>query len=862
MRRGDIVPQLPDDPYFTETIQQWLSRPYPVASFPWTSDQNAGDRIGWVSFPEALFSIPALYNKLQNFQYFRAGVKIGLRMNGTKFHYGKLLLAWVPQDLNIGAAHFRRIDNVFSASACPHVIISPTENEVHEFVMPFAVPFSYIDMSQYTDEFNRALFNIGCLRLYVLNPLSLGADPVPNVGISIFASFVTPEVAGYSATTLPTFVTSTAPSQDFPVDPFVAGLPAVPSVPNQLEAQMLTSLSMPFYSALYNLSNPSREMAGIASNFQSGPSPSSSVSARAPEAQMSPGSSSSGRGRGATGARMVGDPEGQEKSSRGVISGVAERVAKIAALMVPVPGIGQYMGGLAGASGIISRIAKSLGYCKPLSSEAIHRQALTYPFLASTHGLDNAVSLSIDPNNKVAPAVELMGGFEDEETLAYLISTPTLLTSTNITTSFGTGTQIMRFPVSVGTCGVMNLITPLVFPTMLSYVADSFKYWRGSIKFCIQITASSFHSCRLRISWDPAGGSNVAVSDVTKSNRISHVLDIQTETEFYFTIPYLASLPWLICPYSGLSGRSGNAYGGGSNGVLEVSMVNELTHPETPTPAIMMNIWICGGEDMQFAYPRTPPGNEYTPPTLEAQWSTREMMRNADYKPLIPAFGAIDQAICHGEIVTSVRELIKRPGVLEYADLDDITNFAVTLIPHGTLTIYPDSHESNSATAILNNHLNHFRAIYKYSRGSVVYRMLYKTESDDPTAALASSTDVGQGVIAVDYSATPILSAESVTLPASGTASTNSLLTGLGYGTHRTANLALQPLEVSVPFYSDQFAYPNSYSSTNYPRIFNSTVTAKAVMPGNAYIVRAAGDDYQLIFQVGPPATNAAATLV
>lgn len=127
-----IPPRIPD-PYLKESIVDFLSRPYPVANVSWTSASGLASVLLDLDFPRVLFTIPAIVNKLNNFAYFRAGIKIGIRVNGTRFHYGKLLCSYIPQFLNSG-------EDVYSlgkASASPNVILTPTANEVTEMLIPY-----------------------------------------------------------------------------------------------------------------------------------------------------------------------------------------------------------------------------------------------------------------------------------------------------------------------------------------------------------------------------------------------------------------------------------------------------------------------------------------------------------------------------------------------------------------------------------------------------------------------------------------------------------------------------------------------------------------------------------------------------
>lgn len=858
VRSTDIVPSLVDNPYYTESIVQWLSRPYPVANISWSSTDAAGNRIGFLSFPEALLNIDAIWDKIRNFHYLRAGVKIGVRMNGTKFHYGKVLISWTPQALNISGSHFARTDNVISASGCPHVIVSPSENEVHEFIMPYCVPFSYINLETYGSSFpDKILQNMGTVSVYVLNPLSLGSDTVPPVSISIFASFVDVEVAGYSSivNTKPTL--STAPTQDLPVDPFVATLPTVPAVPN-VEAQMLgnvlsvatspiSTLSRMGMEAVYQLSNPNRELDNLFANSRTLPSPQASqVSGVSVEAHAKAGAT---------------DTEAAVKSSRGVISGVAETAAKVLRLMTPIPYLGSYTMGMANIAQVAGNVAKALGYCNPLSQESIFRGVFVNPTLANTHGMDTSRALAVLPNNRVAPALELLGGFPEEQSIYHLASTPSLLTSRTISASDTAGTVLERILVSPMFCSQTALATaPITYPTVLMWTAMPFDFWRGSLKYCIQITASAFHSARIRIAWEPSGDSTAGTT-ITQANRISHVLDIQEETEFHFVVPYLAALPWLM---TGCNGSTSPALEAAGNGVLTISVVNALCHPESPVPSIYFNVWVMAGEDFQVAKPSGLwMSTQYDPPSesgfedpyhiepsrlppIEAQWATREMMRLAPYKPLIPAVGSYDHSICMGEVISSIKDAYKRPCHIE-VDMD--ANPRIGYRWFGALLPRYQALEKEDYGGP--SFIDHFRLLFRYARGSYCFKVLNKLNFDTAATPLGEATDVGQALAYPKNDRNQPTSTVTIRNTATDLYDYHAVPTGQ----IRSSNLSLQPLEVMCPYYADQFGYVNTLqdSDSNRPRVFNSTPYCNLAVSNNTAVYVYPGDDYELAFQVGPP---------
>lgn len=192
-----------EDPYFKETIVQFLSRPYQVSTVRWNSSANQ-TCIGRFQFPDELFKLPVLWRKISNYSFFRAGLRISCRINGTPFHYGQLLVIWRPLALGnttrVDGA-WSSYDNIQTLSMYPHLKLSPSTNEVKELVIPWFNPMNWIPL-QHVSETNakdRSLCQQGTLELWVLTPLRLSTgETPPSVYVTIFAAFENPEIAGYT----------------------------------------------------------------------------------------------------------------------------------------------------------------------------------------------------------------------------------------------------------------------------------------------------------------------------------------------------------------------------------------------------------------------------------------------------------------------------------------------------------------------------------------------------------------------------------------------------------------------------------------------------------------------------------------
>lgn len=195
------------DPYFKESLIDFLERPYMVSTTQWKSESPQNTCILRLAFPDELFKVPAIWDKLTNFAYLRAALKISVRVNGTPFHYGKLMAVWRPVSFGTTANPSGQptgYDNIWSLSAYPKVLISPNTNAVTDLEVPFIMPVEWMETAAFRETWrsytNRRVVNtMGIFELWVLNPLYSNQAQVPSVYVSIYANFKDVELAGYTA---------------------------------------------------------------------------------------------------------------------------------------------------------------------------------------------------------------------------------------------------------------------------------------------------------------------------------------------------------------------------------------------------------------------------------------------------------------------------------------------------------------------------------------------------------------------------------------------------------------------------------------------------------------------------------------
>lgn len=183
------------NPYEEQDLQKVLTRSYKVAEFEWEATDSEGAAINLVRFPEALFLIPNIASKLEQFEWLRADVECEVKINATEFHNGALMLSTMP--------HFKGTsDSCMSTHEqrcqAQNVVVMPASA-----VNSVRLKIARAGPRMFDQAHDSASGQIGVLYIDVFHPLTNAAGTTPSpVKITVFANFVDPHVAGYGVTPL------------------------------------------------------------------------------------------------------------------------------------------------------------------------------------------------------------------------------------------------------------------------------------------------------------------------------------------------------------------------------------------------------------------------------------------------------------------------------------------------------------------------------------------------------------------------------------------------------------------------------------------------------------------------------------
>lgn len=589
-----------------------LSRSYKIAEFTWGETETL--TLGTLSFPQDLFDVPQIANKLAYFNYFRCrGVKLSIRINSTAYHYGALCLSHVvgvgnseESDPLFGHDYGFQYQNVAQRFNNHPVLISACSGSTCELTIPWDLPVQWLEPSPGLKNGREAF--IAKVWLDVLHPLKMASTAITPVNVSIFASFESPEVTA----------------------------PLAEAVAQSEVASKTSSLD---------------SMAG-----------------------------------------------GVETVITGVQKGME--------LAADVMKIGEVVGALLD---------------KPVTTQ-IATNIETKGGYGTQHGYgaSTAAKMSLRPDAKTS-VDQSLSTLGLKPSLLQIVRTPGYDQSFSFDTNVAAGTRLFAEDLTA--------FKPVYDPVYigyqqdyLSWCAQFFNYWRGSIEYHFMFFCSAFTTARVRISFHPVPTlAQLSASDGLGGDIISHVVDISGDTNISLAFPFISPTVFkqrgygLISPPETLDTTFG---------FVTVEVVNEAV-TTTGTQTVYCSVWRNGGADTQFGQfsgippeyadagfkHTTPPSSALALPSVEAQSVVRSLVDQ-----VVP--------ICNAADACSLL------GFADAEDYDDYVSLGKRYYPCTNNFTLPYTGIDDESQLIYesNNELTtcHWLAApFRWSRGALRYRHLY-----------------------------------------------------------------------------------------------------------------------------------------
>jgi len=831
------------NPYKETSLIDFLERPQLVTSIQWTSAQSQV-LLQSLVFPDILFNIPSIFNKINNFTYFSADINIMFRVNATRYHYGMLMATAVPNGLNqcltwtdsttVGFSMNGSIDNMISLSQMQHVEIIPTCNCVQELKIPWTLPFNYLEVENWTTGRAtltqalpaRVMMNMAVVPIFVVNPLSANDLSPPPVTVNVYANFSNVKLAGYSAANFPyvndpysfSWTTGTYKINNT-VNSSIEAQSNIKFEKDKKERSNIKETISKFIKTIPIIGDISISASHVGHGVQNASANINNTVNATIEAQSN------------IKFETI-DPKVEVKDKvEGRVEKVARKISKYAGKMREIPIIGDVASAVSYVAHGVQNVARWFGWSLPIDTTPSSTMIIRYQDFCQADGVSPAKVLGMSQDNHIDPDFERMGSYPMEMAIIDIISHPTLLftqsTVANLIYSIPVRPLIMPYLNGV----IAGNVT--VYHTALSKVASCFTFWRGTINYRIQFIASSFHSARYRIEWHPSPLS-ATTQGTAEMQIINKVVDISTVSEVDIAIPFLSSQPYLVNSYqSWLYGTNSNSQINNiDNGVLTIRQLTAMAHPSSPIPPIFVNIWISGGADMQFAKPTGQFINSVY--QLTNQTSNLEAQSNIKFESLIPSTTQRQEGLLFGEEYTSIKQLICRSSPMIIPVIASTYRIAWNA-PFRTSTMW-------SAQTV--SFKDWFSTSFRWAKGSMKYKhlpsVLVDNDQNDGTMFCYASSEV------------PIIGNQ--------TRVTVSAVTQVKVLGASTDNFIYFPdvqqiqREVMLPYYTPSFFLPNSFGLTAALTMSAPVLYLNTTVATNSLLYEACGDDFVYGNFIGSPA--------
>lgn len=644
------------DPYNRNDVYNVLNRQVKFTEFVWSSTDSDASCIKQMVFPQDIMNVSAyMLNVLQNYRYFRSPIELEFRVNSTDWHFGQLMISylpcgynnlgdpWTPTNSASATGKLSRFATIRQASVNPVAILSAQRKNVVKFTIPYLNDQLWYDLSDLGGE-NSTFGRMGICTVWVSAPLNqIGTTATPSVNVSVFGRFMNPEVTAL----LPIVTTA---------DPSVA-------IANAQRVKSATNTSNN-----NNHRTSSAPVLGLSRSKKTETLPTSQMSDKPTDAM--------------TKTRDA-------KQSSGKISGVLSTASRVARFLKPFPIVGSFAAGVEPLADIAAKVTGLLGYSRNTSNVPI---AKMYPAptgnLVSGHDLDISTKLALDPDNKVDADWKNFCTEKDFDLLTNYCRIPQLMYRGSITSTTPQETVFLSIPITP--CAtITEFISPgACFPSPQANVAMLHRYWSGSQNIRVDFICSSRTTARIRASWlkYTLNSPPPLVNDNDAANIVSEVFDITGDTTKYFNIPYVDKYPWkkTYTPADDPADED-DPY----NGFLVFTIINSPTSADSSvSTAIYYNTWIAGGGDLQFSRPQDLyiQSTDYTgqvfsqmseKPSLIAGPEFGDYPREcfmSDFPSMLPATALLHTGVSCGERTSRWSELSSRYTV---ASLDTMASSSI-----------------------------------------------------------------------------------------------------------------------------------------------------------------------------------------
>lgn len=567
---------------------------------------------------------------------------------------------------------------------------------------------------------------------------------------------------------------------------------------------------------------------------------------------------------------QVGKEAIEDSQGAGIITTAASAISTALSSVQDIPLISNYAKPALWVSNAVRDVAKHFGWSKPTSVEASHVTKLsTTRFMANADGTDMSHVMGLSALNELETNASIFRTNTDEMAIAHVVRTPCYLTHFSWSSTNTSESVLWAKPISPSLMQY-SITSNQTAPSHLAYTSKAFRMWRGGINLQFKFVKTKFHSGRVRIIYVPGDYSTSDTALPTSSFDIdanySTVVDLRSDTDVSFNVPYVAIQPWLLVDNTFPGVARTYEY---SVGKVYVIVLNDLRAASTVSNSIDVLVEVSAASDYELSIPRLPsvyPSQVSLPPppsttrsplgklikavgqvgTSEAVIASPEQFQQQGEvtPPLIGGQPSSTEfssaAITVGEKVFSVRQILKRFHRI-------FSDVALTTLNPSSGVYNIQSYKVHAPLAAAGDPVNidlyaYFSWIYSFYRGSFRFKIMpYDKDIFASRIRLLPETTVTGGNNPVEFDGTSpdeLLTAADIYLPRN--------LEGV--------------FEFQVPHYSRYPILPNTGGVVPVTGINDlqqrnnitaSMITSSETMANSIY--RAVGDDFSFNQLIGPP---------
>lgn len=406
-------------------------------------------------------------------------------------------------------------------------------------------------------------------------------------------------------------------------------------------------------------------------------------------------------------------------------SEVAGSVASTAAMLAPIPVIGEAAAVVAGVAATAKSWLEWMGFTRE-TKVVIPQDCIlkTTQNLVNCDGEDTSLISALFQENRLSidPAINGALSSIDESSFGHIHSR---------------FSYIGKLSYVVGDPNPSDFLIPITpcmgnfsagdfefTPTAAGYTAARFTYWRGDMKYIFYPVVSPVHRGKLQFVWQPVPDDSDINVDLTNLS-INSIVDIGAAQPIEITVGYNNDNPACFTDFYAIDSALEVADYSTINGYLRIRSIVPIVGAQCGGNVDVL-VFVAAGDNMQFALPTDTMIIEGVPKDFGVDVTINVPFQSGTVGAegqqlisiaLIPSSGDYAATeILWGEDVKSYRALIQKPSVCNVSELPEEKNYYI--LPHTPFAFDRP-----------NNFLNYFGSTFLAFAGSIRYKALIDRES-------------------------------------------------------------------------------------------------------------------------------------